>query len=61
MVSYDRADLTASSEYKSRDGRRVATLQLHHATMTSLSVVLVALATTSSNHVSSRAAALPAR
>jgi hypothetical protein len=36
-MRYDSVDLTASSEYGSRDGQRVDVLQIHHATTTSLS------------------------
>jgi hypothetical protein len=34
---FDSVQLTASSEYASRQGEKIDTLQIHHATMTSLS------------------------
>ena len=34
---FDSVSYTASSEYSSRNGERIDTLQIHHATMTSLS------------------------
>jgi hypothetical protein len=36
-MHFDSIDLTAPSEYGSRDGQRVDVLQIHHATTTSLS------------------------
>lgn len=40
MVTIDRYYATGSSEYKSRNGKKVTTLQLHHMAGTSLSVLL---------------------
>lgn len=37
---FDGVDLTASSEYSSRNGRKVQYLQIHHATLLSLAVLI---------------------